>query len=95
MWTRPWRQRDCQSGLGDPDQGGTPILSGYLPVDIPPGESSGFWGNDFSDFDTPGSYEIFGLADFLDEIQERYDVRKLVPGLVQHYDNALQETSRL
>ncbi len=56
--------------VGDPDEGGTQLLSGYLPIDIPPGESSGYWGNEFGVFNTPGVYDIFGIADFYDEIVE-------------------------
>ncbi len=56
--------------VGDPDQGGSPIMSGYVP-DIPPGEASGYYGGEVT-FDNSGSYEIYGIADHYDEIEE-YD----------------------
>ena len=54
---------------GDPDDGGTLLLGGYLPVDIPPGESSGYYGNTFT-FSGEGFIDIYGIADFYDEIEE-------------------------
>jgi hypothetical protein len=54
---------------GDPDGGGTLLASGYLPVDIPAGGSSGYYGNYF-EFPYQGYFDIYGIADFYDEIEE-------------------------
>jgi hypothetical protein len=54
---------------GDPDGGGTPLLSAPLPIDIPAGESSGYWGSYFV-FTDPGFIDIWGVADIFDEIAE-------------------------
>ncbi len=54
---------------GDPDGGGSQLLSAPLPVDAPAGGSTGFWGGTFS-FGSPGTIDIYGIADFLDEVLE-------------------------
>jgi hypothetical protein len=57
--------------VGDPDAGGTLIIGGNLPVNIPPGGSSGYYGN-YVIFEVPGFYDIYGVADYYDVIDE-YD----------------------
>ena len=56
--------------LGDPDAGGTLLLRGNIPVDVPPGGSSGYWGNDFT-ITGSGTVDIWGIADALDAIPEQ------------------------
>jgi len=54
---------------GDPDAGGTLLLGGNLPIDIPPGGASGFWGGEVI-AGAPGFVEIYGIADFYNAVEE-------------------------
>jgi hypothetical protein len=55
--------------MGDPDAGGTPLAGGNLPVDIPPGGASGYYGNYFV-FGGSGFVDIYGIADYYNAILE-------------------------
>jgi hypothetical protein len=55
--------------MGDPDEGGTPLAAGDLPVNIPPGGSSGYYG-DYFVFEGSGFVDIYGIADYYDAIPE-------------------------
>jgi len=55
--------------MGDPDEGGTPLATGALPVNIPPGGSSGYYGNYFV-FGGSGYVDIYGIADMYNTIEE-------------------------
>jgi hypothetical protein len=54
--------------MGNPDAGGTRLAWGDLP-NIPPGGSSGYYGNYFV-FSGSGFIDIYGIADFLNAIPE-------------------------
>ncbi|MCX6829603.1 MAG: hypothetical protein NT002_10025 [candidate division Zixibacteria bacterium] len=55
--------------LGDPHAGGTRMASGNIPVDIPPGGSSDFYGSTFT-FGGSGVAQIYGIADLANTIAE-------------------------
>ncbi|MCX5753123.1 MAG: T9SS type A sorting domain-containing protein [Candidatus Krumholzibacteria bacterium] len=55
--------------MGNPDAGGVSMIGGSLPVDIPPGGSSGFYGSTFS-FSGSGVVNIYGIADLYNAIEE-------------------------
>ncbi len=54
---------------GDPDAGGTLLLFGSIGTNIPPGGIIGPLGN-WVDVPSPGSFEIYGVADYPNEIVE-------------------------
>ncbi len=54
---------------GDPDAGGTHLVGGNLPVTLPPGGSSGYYGNKVV-FEGSGYVDIYGIADLYNTIEE-------------------------
>ncbi|MCK4794959.1 MAG: hypothetical protein KAV87_65120, partial [Desulfobacteraceae bacterium] len=54
---------------GDPDAGGTHLVGGNLPVTLPPGGSSGYYGNKVV-FEGSGFVDIYGIADLYNTIEE-------------------------
>ena len=55
--------------MGNPDAGGVLLATGNLPINIPPGGSSGYWGGKFV-LTGSGFVDIFGIADHYNAIQE-------------------------
>ncbi|MGB2980464.1 MAG: CARDB domain-containing protein, partial [Candidatus Zixiibacteriota bacterium] len=54
---------------GDPDAGGTHLVGGNLPVTLPPGGSSGYYGNKVV-FEGSGYVDIYGIADLYNTVEE-------------------------
>lgn len=55
--------------LGDPASGGENLIWFNIPMDVPPGGSTGYWGSNFV-ITGSGSVAIHGIADYAEEIIE-------------------------